>query len=161
MNPTIELRIKTMIRALTEIIVPVVDPRNALAQEQAGLLVGHLHALLLHEGREKAMCDGERAALKDLSNALVEVSDGGAITTAATSHLKALPNDVDTDTLSHAIEALVIDAGIDGSETFKRACDSLVIQHAREENLRSRVWFNAMGFDHDPDSLPDIESLFK
>ena len=37
MNPSIELRIKTMIRALTEVIIPAVDPNNSLAQEQARL----------------------------------------------------------------------------------------------------------------------------
>ena len=46
MNPSIELRIKTMVRALTEIIIPAIDRDNSLAQEQAGLLIGHLHVLL-------------------------------------------------------------------------------------------------------------------
>ena len=135
MNPTIELRVKTMIRALNEIIIPAVDENNALAKEQAGLLVGHLQALLLHEGRENEMRERERTALKNLARVLVEASDGGAATKAASKRLAELPADADTDSLSHAIEALVIDAGIDGSETFKRTCDKWVIAHGPQRKL--------------------------
>jgi hypothetical protein len=161
MNPSIELRIKTMVRALTEIIIPAIDRDNSLAQEQAGLLIGHLHVLLQHEGREHLICEIERKGLKQLADDLLAASHGGEATSAAAARLKALPDDVDTNTLSHAIEALIIDAGIDGSDTFKQTCDTLVIKHAREETRRARVWFKAIGFDHDPDALPDIDSLFQ
>ena len=161
MNPSIELRIKTMIRALTEVIIPAVDPNNSLAQEQAGLLVGHLNVLLQHQERERIMFEVEHEALIRLAAALIEASSGGDDTLSATSRLKKLVGNADTDTLSHAIESLVIDAGVDGSDAFKRTCETLVVQHARDETLRARVWFKAMGFDHDPDALPDIDSLFK
>lgn len=160
MNPSIELRIHTMIRALTESIIPAVDPENSLACEQANLLLGHLHVLLQHEGREKTICDIERACLIQLAGALVDASSGGSATVAATARVRNLSDDVDTDTLSHAIEALIIDSGIDGSEAFKRTCDTLVVEHAREATRRSRIWFKPMGFDHDPEALPDIDSLF-
>ena len=161
MNPSIELRIRTMIRALTEIIMPAVDKDNSLAQEQAGLLVGHLNVLLEHQGREEMICEVEHSALKRLANALIDASDGGNVTKAATSRLQALADDSDTNTLSQAIEALIIDAGIDGSASFKNVCDNLVIEHAREETLRARIWFKGMGFDHNPAVLPDIDSLFE
>ena len=161
MNPTIELRIRTMIRALNEIIMPAIDQNNALAREQAGLLVGHLHVLLMHEGREQRIGEVERCSLVGLADALLENSDGGDATAAATKRLRDLPDDVDIDTLSHAVEALIIEAGVDGSDGFKRACDRLVIEHAREDMQRSRVWFKAMGFDHDPNALPGIDSLFE
>ena len=160
MNPSIELRIHTMIRALTESIIPAVDLEDSLACEQANLLLGHLHVLLQHNGLEKRICDIEHADLKLLANALIDASSGGSATAAATTRLRDLPIDADTDTLSHAIEALIIDSGIDGSEAFKRASDTLVLEHARESTRRSRIWFKSMGFDHDPGALPDIDSLF-
>jgi hypothetical protein len=158
MNPTIELRLRTMIRALNETIIPAVDPNDSLAQEQAGLLLGHLHVLLQHEGQEKAVSDVEHAALKELADTLIHASSGGSATAAATEHVRQLL-DEDTDTLSHAIEALIIDAGIDGSDGFKATCDSLVIEHGREATRRSRIWFKSMGFDHEPDAIPEIGSL--
>jgi hypothetical protein len=161
MNPSIELRLRTMIRAMNEIIIPAVDGGDSLAQEQARLLLGHLHVLLQHEGREQAMCDIERSDLQRLASALVEASSGGSATAAATARVQNLPDDVDTDGLSHAIEALIIDSGSDGSEAFKRACDTLVIAHGRAATRRSRTWFKSMGFDHDPDALGDIDSLFR
>ncbi|MFT4564581.1 MAG: hypothetical protein ACI9BW_004350 [Gammaproteobacteria bacterium] len=160
MNPSIELRMRTMIRALNETIIPAVDPEDSLAQEQAGLLLGHLHVLLQHEGREQTMCKIEHGALKLLADALIEASSGGHASAAATARVRDLPDDVDTDTLSHAIEALIIDSGIDGSDAFKQASKRLVIEHGREATRRSRVWFKAMGFDHEPDALPNIDSLF-
>ena len=161
MNPSVELRLRTMIRALNETIIPAVDPNDSLAQEQAGLLLGHLHVLLQHHGREQKVCDNEHEALKKLALALIESSDGGDVTEAATKRLRQLVNDGDIDSLSHAVEALIVDAGTDGSEAFKKTCDALVIQHGREATLRSRIWFKSMGFDHDPDSLPEIDSLFE
>ena len=159
MNPTIELRVRTMIRALNEIIIPAIDPNNSLAQEQAGLLLGHLSVFLEHEGREQTICEIERAGLAELANALLKVCEGGEATNAASERLRNLGDDIDT--LSHAIESLVIDAGIDGSDAFKRSCDELVLKHAREATLQSRIWFKSMGFDHDPEVLPGIDSLFK
>ena len=161
MNPSIELRIKTMIRALTEIIIPAVDQNNSLAQEQAGLLVGHLNVLLAHQGREHLMRNVEHEALKELGTALVAESDGGDVTMAASASLNEHIKHSDIDSLAHAIEKLVVDAGVDGSDAFKSVCNTLVIQHARAETLRARIWFKAIGFDHDPGTLPEIDELFR
>ena len=65
------------------------------------------------------------------------------------------------DWMSFAGETHQVDVGfdIDGAEDFKRDCDELVLDYARQETLRSRVWFKSMNFDHSPESLGDIESL--
>jgi len=160
MNPSIELRLRTMIRALNETITPAVDPNDSLAQEQAGLLLGHLHVLLQHQGREQELCDTEHLALKKLAIALIEASDGCSVTEAATKRLQLILHDSDTDSLSHAVEAFIADTVTDASDALRQTCDALVIQHAREETRRARIWFKAMGFDHDPGALPDIDSLF-
>ena len=97
----------------------------------------------------------------DVTLGIMALDVDGDATAAATKRLRDLPDDVDIDTLSHAVEALIIEAGVDGSDGFKRACDRLVIEHAREDMQRSRVWFKAMGFDHDPNALPGIDSLFE
>ena len=159
MNPSIELRIRTMIRAMSDIIIPAIDREAPLAQEQAGLLLGHLQVLLQHEGREQQIDKIEHAALEQLAQALLHCCRGGQMTTSAADLIRSLPQDVDTDTLSHAVESLIIQAGIDGAEDFKRDCDELVLDYARQETLRSRVWFKSMNFDHSPESLGDIESL--
>ena len=44
MNPTIDVRIDSMIRAMTEVVLPDLSPGGASA-EQAALVLGHLHVL--------------------------------------------------------------------------------------------------------------------
>ena len=160
MNPSIELRIRTMMRALTEVIIPAIDSQNPLAMEQANLLLGHLQVLNQHQGREKQIEEIEHSALNELSHSLVEVCDGGHTTSAALSTIRELPQGVNTDELAHAIEELVISIGVDGSIPCKRKCKKLVIEHARSSVLRARIWFKSMNFDHNPDVLPSTESLF-
>lgn len=52
MIPSTELRLQTMMRAMTESILPALDPKDSLAQEQAGLMMGHINALLQQAGQE-------------------------------------------------------------------------------------------------------------
>ena len=37
------LQVQTVIKAMTDVVLPAVDPNNKLAQEQARLVIGMLH----------------------------------------------------------------------------------------------------------------------
>jgi hypothetical protein len=159
MNPSIELRLRTMIRAVTEVIAPALDPQDSLAREQSQLLLGHLHALLQQHTHEAGMERLEYHALGELARALTATCAGGPVTTSAAADLRALPPDATTAVIAHAVERLLIASGEDGSETFQRASAALVLDHARESALRGRAWFKPMGFDSSPESLPAIDTL--
>lgn len=161
MNPSIELRLRTMIRALTEVIVPAVDAQDSLAREQAQLLLGHLHALLQQHRHEADIDRVERRTLDKLAHDLAEASAGGEATARATTRLRAQPPDTATADIAHAVEALLIASGEDGSESFQRTSAALVLKHARESAVRGRAWFKPMGFDPVPDTLPAIATLLE
>ena len=45
MNPDIDLRLQSMLKALTDVIVPALPAQERMAREQAGLLIGHLQII--------------------------------------------------------------------------------------------------------------------
>ena len=161
MNPSVELRIRSMMRALTEVVLPAVDPHNSLAQEQARLLLGHLHALALHHRDEARLDEINAAAMATLARELIACSAGGIHTGDATARLREIIPTADPRALSHAVEALMVASGIDGDADFQARSAALVLAHARTDTLRGRAWFKVMNFDATPEQLPSIEQLLR
>ncbi len=159
MNPSLDLRIRTMIRAVTEIILPGVDKDNALAQEQARLLVGHLHALQQQQPYADRLAAIEGRALKALAHKLINASAGGSVTKAATARVAAAFQTDDRAALSLTVERLIVDSAADGTEAFLQATNALVLKEAKAAANRGRAWFKLMGFDPEPEILPDIPTL--
>ncbi len=160
MNPSVELRLRTMLRAMNEVILPAIDGDDSLAQEQARLMTGHLQALLAHHAGEGRLAARQRQRLDALAAELLEIADGGPVTRAAGAALAAARGS-DDPALSLAVERLVIAAGADGSESLRERSRTLVLAHAREQALTGRAWFRPMGFDAAPDALPDIPDLLE
>ena len=159
MNPSIDVRFKSMIRALTEVIIPALDPHNSLAQEQARLLIGHLHAALLQMPTANQVTTTEHAALRGLAEALLTTSSGGPLTLAAADQARAALTEDDSTKLTHALEALVLAAVTDGSAEFLASSQHAVLAHAKIVSTLGRTWFKPMGFDSDPASLPELSTL--
>lgn len=158
MMPSIELRLRTLMRALSEVILPAIDPSNSLAQEQARLLLGHLHAIALQLDHEATLNAHDDEATRQLAYALLASADGGDQTRAAQAAL-ALAVNGDRHGLLEAIDAFVLAGGVDGSPTCKAASMRLVLDDARAAAWRGRAWFRAMGYEPDPAALPDIPTL--
>lgn len=157
MNPSIELRLKSMIRAITEMVLPAVDPGNSLAQEQTRLLLGHLHALLLQHAHAGEIDRLVKRDAEHLANDLLREVRGGPQTRGAALYLRAAL--AGTGTISHAIEQLIIASGVDGDPAFVDFSERKVLEYSKAQAIRGRAWFKAMGFDSAPDTLPDIPAL--
>ncbi|MSR13467.1 MAG: hypothetical protein EXR86_02685 [Gammaproteobacteria bacterium] len=158
MNPSIELRIRTMQRAITEVILPAVDPNNSLAQEQTRLLLGHLQALALQQAYSASVQALARHDAEELAGALQHAVAGGPATRKAAEQLRhavAQPESA----LGHALEQFLLASADDGAAAFIDASHKLVLTYSREQALRGRAWFKAMGFDSVPASLPEIPQL--
>lgn len=161
MNPSIELRIRTMQRALTEVVLPAIDPANALAQEQARLLLGHLHALAQQYRDAPRLEVVDAAHLARLARTLRASAAGGPHTRAARDALAALIDADDGADLGMAVEALLVASGVDGDADFRAETTRLTLDHAREAARRGRAWFLPMGFDGDPAGLPDRADILR
>jgi len=144
MIPSTELRLKTMMRALTESILPALDPKDSLAQEQAGLLMGHINALLQQQGQEHKVEQREQAAITELAEYLLTVVAGGANTTAASQALVAALKGGRFEEISKATERLL--GADDARKEFKDAAWKPVLDYSRDAAARGQHWFKPMGF---------------
>ena len=158
MIPSLDLRLRTLMRALSEVILPAIDPKNSLAQEQARLVLGHLHVMSQQVGREASLDALEDEGTRQLAFALLAAADGGVHTRAAQAAL-ALAVNGSRAAMLEAIDELIFASGIDGSADFRQHSTRIVLDDARASSWRGRAWFKAMGFDATPDALPDIPAL--
>ena len=102
MTPNIDERLASIIRALTEVVLPHLPPEASLAQEQVHLAVGHLQIL-------RAQLDDipayELEELEDgvaLAKALAPIN-GGPVTTSAQSSLQSAASAPGDDVLRRDI----------------------------------------------------------
>ena len=144
MIPSTELRLKTMMRAMTESIIPALDTDDSLAQEQAGLLMGHINALIQQQGLEPKVNQQEHQAMTELATFLLSVAEGGENTINARNVLaNALQQDC-FETLSKAVERLI--ATEDATPAFKKAAWQPVLDYSKAAAARGQEWFKPMGF---------------
>lgn len=164
MTPDIDLRLSTMVRALEQVVIPALDPRNGLACEQAGLLVGQLRLLASQWHRTEkyaAVC------LADLARSLADLApQGGPTTQGAQARVVACAEDTGLPSLeaqykalSRHADALVRAADIDGEPAFRTALHRALLAFSQRQALRDRSWFALSGFDFRPDELIPMEQL--
>jgi hypothetical protein len=170
MIPSAAERIATMVRALTDVVLPAIDPADSLAQEQARIVVGQL--LVLAGQRDEARLDRlELSGELELGRSLVSVTAGGPKSAAALARLDtALEAAASTPAedavtargpLRAAVEDVVRAASVDGSPALRDATWRLVFAHARAQAERSRAWFAAAGFDDQPTApIADMLAAF-
>jgi hypothetical protein len=152
-NPSIDLRIRSMQRALTEVVIPALDPGDALAQEQARLVLGHLHALSTQHRHASRVEARESAALRELARELSAAADGGPRTRAAAAAIATLLSNSDDDALADALDALILASGDDGHAAFRSAVTRATLTHAKAAATRGMRYFAAMGFGGDSEPL--------
>lgn len=154
MIPTIDDRLASVVRALTEVVLPHLPPEASLAQEQVHLAVGHLQILRAQIDAAPAF---ERAELDDLvalAKALCAGVSGGAMTGKALSALSGAVDQSDGSdvrgqyrTLAKAVEAVIRAVSSDGSAEGKTALPGIVLEHEAARTQKDREWFAPFGFD--------------
>ena len=144
MIPSTELRLKTMMRAMTESILPALDPDDSLAQEQAGLMMGHINALIQQQGQEPVVMVKEQQEMTELATFLLSVAEGGEQTQNASQTLSKTLEQYCHEKVSQAVERLI--AAEDATEAFKKAAWQPVLDYSGSAAKRGQQWFKPMGF---------------
>jgi hypothetical protein len=170
-------QIKTVIKAMTDVILPAVDPANKLALEQGQLVIGMLtlvmqslpllyrydkdelsRFLTLAETLQSGTSDA--AAMADVRRALAESAANGAEVLA---RALAEPSELETANLDlrEKIGALVtaIYADSDAASHAVKQINSAVLAHAKDQLLRERAYVLMQGWEADPKSVPALETL--
>ena len=153
MTPNVDERLASVIRALTEVILPHLPPEASLAHEQAHLAVGHLQIL---RAQLDAVPGFEREELDDaiaIANALGMVA-GGAQTIAARAALQTSAKAADgsdvrgqRQAIHVAVDVLVRAVAADGNPADKAATTQIILKHEHARAQKDRQWFAPFGFD--------------
>jgi len=167
--------IPLMLKAMTDTVLPAVDPENKLEVEQARLVIGMLRLI---SSRLPLLYRYDRTDLRhylDLAKRLAAESRGGPGTIAAVRELEQSANDggealarVGADPgelesrlldLREKVGALVRCLNEDGDAESRKVVRRIVISASRTEVERARAWILPQGWEADPAFLPPIESL--
>jgi hypothetical protein len=172
MQPDFDLRLRTVTRALSEVIIPALDQGNRAAQEQAQVVLGSIE--LLRQQLEYAHWY-EVADLVSLCNLAADLKAvPGLEATAELSTLQergaklARRNDVTLRELRNASSALrdVISEVVESVFAFQqvevlKAVQALALAHAREQLGRERAFVAGTKWDGYPESLQGIEAALR
>jgi hypothetical protein len=156
MNPSVQDRLGSVLRALSGVILPALPKDAGLAQEQTMLAMGHIQIILAQMDAAPAFEEEEAADLAAMAEAVAPLATGGPATDQAQHNLQssltataqAAPG-ARTAALQDAIDTLLCALAVDGAPDARAAVKSAVLKHGAARGDKDRRWFAAMGFDID------------
>lgn len=171
-----DLQIKSILKAMTDVVLPAIDPNNPLAQEQARLCMGMLGLMAAQLPQQfRYDCD-ELQRLVALSRQVQGLPGIAALAPEALSTIGALTGRA-ADVLSRAraepaellqsVRELRAATGQVVQEAFANdvrgecteALQHAVMQASEAQLLRERSWVLLQGWEADPKAVPAIETL--
>jgi hypothetical protein len=152
MIPSVDDRLASVVRALTDVIAPSLPPEAGLAQEQLQLAVGHLMILRAQMDATPAFEAEEAEDARALGKLLLAAGSGGAETSAALATLNAAVEAAkgareDRVAIHTAIDTLVKACAADGAPDFRAQLGKIIVTHQTPRTVKDRKWFEPMGFD--------------
>lgn len=153
MNPSVDDRLNSILRALQATILPALPQEAALAREQLLLTIGHIQILQAQRAATPSYEAEELADLEVLAGKVAAIASDDAACTARREELKrALEHPAGTvtekaDVVRNALDALLIAASQAGSEVYYRQLHGVILPLAAERATKDRRWFAVMGFD--------------
>lgn len=169
------LALQSVIKAMTDVVLPAVDPHNKLAQEQSRLVIGVLGLLatrlpLLYRyecdelSRFLVLADtlhSQTVGISDTQQALLNLTAVAAAGKDVLERARAEPAELEAANfeLREKIGALVSVVYGKANATQRQAIGATVTAHASQQLLRERAWHVSQGWESDPTALPAIESL--
>jgi hypothetical protein len=152
MIPSVDDRLASVVRALTDVVMPSLPAEAGLAQEQIQLAIGHLQIL-------RAQLDGiqdfeaeEAVDASALGQLLLDTGRGGAATSASLDLLKSVMEAKvnareDRIAIHTAIDGVVKACSSDGSDAFRDQIGKIIVEHQTPRTMKDRKWFAPFGFD--------------
>lgn len=170
-----ELQIQSMVKALTDVVLPAVDASNKLAHEQARLVIGTLGLMatqlplqfrfdcdelvhLLELARElQRLTSGDHAVGVDCQELAARTVKAAAVLERA----QADPREI-LESVRHlraASSAVVSQVFREGDTVTQDRVQKTVLAASKAQLLRDRSWVLAQGWEPDPKSVPCITTL--
>ncbi|MCB2051193.1 MAG: hypothetical protein KDE63_07160 [Novosphingobium sp.] len=165
MLPSLDVRFNNLIKAVEQVIGPVIPKEEKLAQEQVRLVVGHL-TIMKEQWKDAVRFEaGSYRLMRGLAENLVPLVDDDQASDlrAALSETQATPEDnIDRlnaaiCTLGTSIDRVIL--GEDGRKPLSKEARLVLLDYGEASSLRDRVWFRGNGIDPDRESLPPLEDV--
>jgi hypothetical protein len=152
MTPDIDERLSSVIRALTDVILPSLPPEASLAAEQAHLSIGHLQIIRAQMDAAPGYEAEELADARALGTLLTTGISGGAATIEALAGIAAaLKGDGSVRDARRAIHARIADliraVSQDGDAGARELVSATILADQKARVLKDRQWFAPFGFD--------------
>jgi hypothetical protein len=152
MTPDIDERLASVVRALTDVILPSLPPEASLAAEQAHLSIGHLQIIRAQMDAAPGYEAEELADARALGTSLTNGISGGPSTTKAlagiANALKSEGNARDARRAIHAsIASLIRAVSQDGDAGARQSVSATILAEQKARVLKDRKWFAPFGFD--------------
>lgn len=173
MQPSIEMRLRAMMRAMSEVVLPALDATNRAAAEQGGLVLGSLGLLLQQVDYAHWYEQADLAAQCDLADQLAAI-EGAPVAAGFTQALSAARamsprHDVSLsmlkeanvqlrDAISTFIESAYALNDTAAAAALQRRVQALVLAQSQQQLSRERAYVAGMRWDMYPDSLQSIEA---
>ncbi len=170
-----EIQIKSMIKALTDVVLPAVDPINQLAVEQTRLVIGMLSLMSKQLPIQFQFDRDELQRLLGFAGTLLvdkaeEPGYAGALRQLAEAHRagaqvleRCLVDPATLLQVVHELRAatsdLVAAVPATNDPALIERVESTVMELSREQLLRDRSLLLPQGWELDPDAIPAIETL--
>ena len=168
MNPDIDLRLKSVLKALSDVILPALPADERLARDQVKLVMGHV-AIIAEQWKHALNFELENLALAcalagELAAMSLDASCGDELIVALAAAEAVDRNDYDAVTLVHRHLKGLIDVLIADDQRcapMPRAVLAAVLRYNQRRAPRERTWHRGAGLDPDTASLPPFASLFE
>jgi hypothetical protein len=154
MTPTVDERLASIVRSLSEVILPHLPSDASLAREQVHLAIGHLQIL---RSQIDAIPAFEQDELNDaiaIGRAVIGSVSRGAATDEASEALNDALTAADgrdirgqAIAINQAIDALVKATSSDGDEAARHSLSNIILKHEASRVLKDRKWYLPYGFD--------------
>jgi hypothetical protein len=170
-----DLQIKSILKAMNDVVLPAVDPDNKLAQEQVRLCMGLLGLMARQLPLQFRFDCDELARLTAFSAELRRVAGGGVQTREALANLdeatgkasglleraRVAPVEIEqaVRAMREATGALISSVFRDGDANAQDRVQKATLAMSREQLLRERAWVITQGWEPDPKAVPPIEEL--
>lgn len=170
-----EIQIQTAIRAMTEVVIPAIHPDEALAQEQAQIVVGILGLLAGFLPLEFRFDRDELGRLASTAGEVAEVAAGGERTADAARRLRdataggsdvldrarAEPSELQSAVreLRAALGELIGAVYADGEPAARDTVQRAMLDWAESQQLRERSAALLQGFEQERHGVPPLEEL--
>ena len=170
-----KLQLQTMIKAMTDVVMPAIDPENDLAIEQAQLILGMMHLMVVRLPRQFEFDVNELERAVDLSLVILKEGKGGPNTQTALASLqqseaqgrailsaaKASPENIEQAILDlrSRTSALIDALSSDGESACQTTISRAVLESSQEQIALERAWFAPQGWDTKEDAPESLEKL--